>query len=102
MRNRIICNLCETKDDHYKTKLVKKMKINLKVTADFDLDGKIIPKVIEWEDGRIFAIDRVLDMRRAASLKAGGVGMRYICRICGKTVALFNDENKWFMEGKEN
>ena len=78
------------------------MKINLKVTAEFDLDGRIMPKAIEWEDGRIFAIDRVLDMRRAASLKAGGVGMRYICRICGKTVALFNDENKWFMEGKEN
>ena len=74
------------------------MKINLKVNADFDLNGQIIPKAIEWEDGRIFTIDRVLDVRRATSLKAGGVGVRYICRICGKTVALFNDENKWFME----
>ena len=94
----MICNLCETKNHHYKTKLVKKMKINLKVTADFDLDGKIMPRAIEWEDGRVFAIDRVLDVRRAASLKAGGVGVRYICRICGKTVALFNDEGKWFVE----
>ena len=33
-----------------------------------------------------------------AKLKAGGVGMRYICKICGKTVALFNEEGKWFME----
>ena len=74
------------------------MKINLKVTADFDLDGRIMPRAIEWEDGRVFTIDRVLDMRRAASLKAGGMGMRYICRIYGKTVALYNDENKWFME----
>ena len=74
------------------------MKINLKVTAGFDLDGKIMPRTIEWKDGRIFTIDRGLDVRRAPSLKAGGVGMRYICRICGKTVALFNDENKWFME----
>ena len=74
------------------------MKINLKVTAGFDLDGKIMSRTIEWKDGRIFTIDRVLDVRRAPSLKAGGVGMRYICRICGKTVALFNDENKWFME----
>ena len=57
-----------------------------------------MPRTIEWKDGRIFTIDRVLDVRRAPSLKAGGVGMRYICRICGKTVALFNDENKWFME----
>ena len=78
------------------------MKINLEVNAKFDLEGNVRPISIIWEDGRVFAIDRVLDVRRAASLKAGGVGMRYICRICGKTVALFNDENKWFMEGKDN
>ena len=53
---------------------------------------------IVWEDGRVFEIDRILDVRRAASLKAGGTGMRYICRIYGKTVKLFNDENHWFME----
>ena len=79
-------------------KLVNRMKIPLKVNADFDLSGKIVPRSIEWEDGRVFAVDRVLDVRRAASLKAGGTGLRYICRICGRTVALFNDENKWFME----
>ena len=74
------------------------MKINLEVNAKFDLDGNIKPTSIVWEDGRVFAVDRILDVRRAASLAAGGVGMRYICRICGKTVTLFNDENKWFME----
>ena len=79
-------------------KLVSIMKIPLKVNADFDLNGKIMPRSIEWEDGRVFAVDRVIDVRRAASLKAGGTGLRYICRICGRTVALFNDENKWFME----
>ena len=73
-------------------------RINLEVNAKFDLDGTIRPTSIIWEDGRVFAIDRVLDMRRAASLKAGGVGTRYICKICGKTVALFNEEGKWFME----
>ena len=68
------------------------MKINLKVQAEFDIDGSIRPTSIVWEDGRVFAIDRVLDIRRAASLKAGGMGMRYTCRICGKVVNLFNDE----------
>ncbi len=77
---------------------VKNMKINLKVNAVFDLDGSIRPTSIVWEDGRTFAVDRILDVRRAASLKAGGVGMRYTCRICGKVVNLFNDENHWFME----
>ena len=74
------------------------MKINLEVNADFDLDGNIRPRAITWEDGRVYEIDRVLDVRRAASLKAGGVGMRYICRIRGKEVKLFNDEGRWFME----
>ena len=74
------------------------MKINLQVNADFDLDGNIRPRAITWEDGRVFEIDRVLDVRRAASLKAGGVGMRYICRIRGKEVRLFNEEGRWFME----
>ena len=74
------------------------MKINLQVNADFDLDGNIRPRAITWEDGRVFEIDRVLDVRRAASLKAGGLGIRYICRIRGKEVRLFNDEGHWFME----
>ena len=77
----------------------KTAKINLEVNAKFDLDGTVRPTSIIWEDGRVFAVDRVLDVRRAASLKAGGVGMRYICRICGKIVMLWNEEGKWFMEG---
>ena len=72
------------------------MKINLKVQAEFDIDGSIRPTSIVWEDGRVFAIDRILDIRRAASLKAVGMGMRYTCRICGKVVNLFNDENHRF------
>ncbi len=51
------------------------MKINLKVHAEFDIDGSIRPTSIVWEDGRVFAVDRILDIRRAASLKAGGMGM---------------------------
>ncbi|MBQ8919869.1 MAG: hypothetical protein IJ056_07175 [Acidaminococcaceae bacterium] len=74
------------------------MKIDIEVNADFTLDGTIRPNYIRWEDGRTFAIDRILDVRRAASLKAGGVGTRYICKICGKQVTLWNEEGKWFME----
>ncbi|HAT97572.1 MAG TPA: hypothetical protein DCS50_00410 [Acidaminococcaceae bacterium] len=70
----------------------------MRVNAQFDLDGSIRPTSIIWEDGRVFEIDRILDIRRAASLKAGGLGIRYICRIRGKTVKLFNDEGHWFME----
>lgn len=74
------------------------MKINLAVNADFDLDGNIRPRAITWEDGRVFEIDRILDARMAPAMVAGGLGMRYLCRIRGKVVKLFNDEGKWFME----
>ena len=74
------------------------MKINLKVHAEFDIDGSIRPTSIVWEDGRVFALDRAVDIRRAGSLIDGGVGDRYTGRICGKVVNLFNDENHWFME----
>lgn len=75
-------------------------KIYVKVNADFALDGKIVPQSIDWEDGRTFSIDDVTDIRRAASLKAGGQGTRYTCRIEGKERYLFYENPLWFVEGK--
>ena len=56
----------------------------VEVTAKFDVDGTVFPLEIQWEDGAKFEIDRILDVRRAASLKAGGTGIRYTCRIRGR------------------
>ncbi len=36
--------------------------------------------------------------RQAPSLRGGGLGMRYTCRICGKEVWLFEEEGRWFVE----
>ena len=73
-------------------------KINLSFNVRHEISGKTVPTSIVWEDGRVFEIDKVLDIRKAASLKAGGLGIRYICRICGKTVVLFNGDGLWFLE----
>ena len=73
-------------------------KIYLTVNVRHEKDGQAIPTSIIWEDGRLFAIDKVLDIRRAACLKSGGVGIRYICKICGKTITLYVWVVKWFME----
>ncbi|MDF2566440.1 MAG: hypothetical protein K0Q53_2844, partial [Massilibacillus sp.] len=48
--------------------------------------------------GRKYSVDKVLDVRMAASLKMGGQGMRYKCRIHGKEVFLFCDTGQWFIE----
>lgn len=75
-------------------------KVYVDVVAEFTKDGRLLPKSIKWEDGNVFEIQRITDVRRAASLKAGGVGMRYTCVICGQQKHLFyEDNNMWFVEG---
>ena len=65
-------------------------KVYVDVLAEFSRDGLLIPKEITWEDGRKYEITRVKDKRRAASIRAGGVG---------KEIFLFyEDNNMWFME----
>ena len=74
-------------------------KVYVDVTAEFSKDGNLVPKSFRWEDGQVYEIERVKDVRRAASLKAGGVGMRYTCVIDGQEKHLFyEDNNMWFME----
>lgn len=77
------------------------MKQYVSVTAIFDEDGNLLPVNIMWSDGRKFPIDKVTDVRYAASLKAGGAGIRYTCRIAGKERYLFLEEQRWFVDAKE-
>jgi hypothetical protein len=42
--------------------------------------------------------DRVTNIRQAASLKAGGSGIRYTCMVHGRQTYLFYEEDRWFME----
>lgn len=75
-------------------------KIYVTVKAIFYPEGLLKPVSLIWEDGREYMIDKVLDIRRAASLKAGGLGIRYTCRIANKETYLFFEEGRWFMERK--
>lgn len=73
-------------------------KIELDIIVEHKKDGRAVPKTILWDDGRKFSIDKVLDVRQAAALRCGGIGTRYICKICGKQVIIFDEEGKWFIE----
>ena len=68
------------------------------VTAYYDCDGNISPLVIHWDDGEEYEIDKITDVTNAASLKHGGAGIRYTCRIRGQMRYLFLDDNRWFIE----
>ena len=72
----------------------------VKVASVTDEDGSITPKSIEWDDGRVYEIDQILDKRHAASLKVGGTGMRYLIRIGHAKTYLFHEDPRWYVEAK--
>ena len=76
-------------------------KIYVEVNATFTKDGELFPRSFVWTDGHVYEIQKIKHITRAASLKAGGVGLRYTCIIDGKESHLFyEDNNLWFVEGK--
>lgn len=85
----------------------KPVKVYVAVQADFAEDGTLLPRVITWEDGTKYNIDRILDIRQAAAMRAGGQGDRYTIRINGSQSHLFferstnltgNNLGRWFVE----
>lgn len=72
-------------------------RVDVEVLAKYQLDGKIIPVSVKWDDGRTFEIDQVLDIRPAASTKVGGAGIRYLIRIGRTRTYLFLEESNWFV-----
>ena len=69
----------------------------------------MLPRVVIWEDGKKYVIDRVIDVRQAAARKAGGQGDRFTIEIRGQISYLFfervpqltgNVIGRWFVERK--
>lgn len=77
------------------------MKKYVDMIVRYTEDGQIIPLAVRWSPDQLFEIDRVLDVRQAASLRAGGTGIRYLCRIKGQERFIWLEENKWFVEAKD-
>ena len=77
-------------------------KIYIEVNVDYKTDGSIIPRSFSLDDGETYSIDKVLDIRPAASLKAGGAGIRYKVRIAKHEFFMFLEDDhgvdRWFME----
>ena len=91
----------ERKDaEAYDKKIERNQKKYIELICWHTLDGKVIPKKLLWEDYRVFEIDKILDIRKAASVKSGGMGIRYRCKIMGQVRDIFFDlgENRWFIE----
>jgi len=79
-------------------------RIYVEMLVKYSPDGTMTPAVLKWQDGEMYEIDRVLDVRRAASA-AGSMGVRYTVRIMGQTRLLFYEDTysdsgqpRWFVE----
>jgi hypothetical protein len=82
-------------------------KVYVPVVVSFTEDGEMRPRSVIWEDGHIFTIDRVLDIRPSAAQKAGGQGDKYTVKINGKVSAIYFERTaalsgasvgRWFVE----
>ena len=75
-------------------------KVYVEVQLRVKADGSVRPISILWEDGIVYTVDRLRKVVPAASLKVGGGGMRYTVVIEGKDRYLFEENGKWFVEGR--
>lgn len=73
-------------------------KMYVSVSAEFDTDGNMRPSVIHLDSGQDIKIRKIKNITRAASLRVGGQGIRYICSIGKQDIVLFYEKPRWFIE----
>ena len=85
----------------------KPIKVYVPVEVAFDENGHMYPRLIHWENGKTYEVDRILDVRPAPAARAGGQGDRYTIRVCGRESYLFFERSpvlagvelgRWFVE----
>jgi len=79
-------------------------RVYVDININFSPDGTMTPVLIKWEDGTMYEIDKVLDVRRAVSA-AGSMGVRYTVEILGHQRRIFYEDvysatgkSRWFVE----
>ncbi len=78
-------------------------KTFVEVVVRYDLDGNYKPVAFIAQSGKTYEVE-CKEVTRAASLKSGGQGMRYKCKIKDTQtfVYLFIEyDNRWFVEKVE-
>lgn len=65
---------------------------------------RVIPLKILTQESQTLIVDKITDISRQASLKAGGLGVRYTCYVTDETedvqkqIYIYKDENDWYLE----
>lgn len=78
------------------------MRKNISVICKLDKNGIVTPLNIIWENPdeteSTFEIDKVIAIDKKASLKGGGMGLRYTLKIKGQVKYIWLDGYFWFVE----
>lgn len=75
-------------------------RVYVKMAVEIDESGRVVPRRVFWGDGRVFDVEKLIDVRYAAATRAGGQGVCYTCRIMGQRTQLFEDEGRWFVQAR--
>ena len=76
-------------------------KVRVRVAAVFQSNGDVVPYAFWWENGKLYEIDDVIGWERAASVRAGIIGMRYAMRVRDRETFMYRDDDLWFMERRK-
>lgn len=76
-------------------------KVFVQIEATIDREGRIIPHSLEWEDGVVYPIDKVLAVENHCAPRSGGARLRYTIRVNGQTSYLYQQaDGRFFAERK--
>jgi len=73
-------------------------KVLVRVAAVCYAIGDVVPYAFRWDNNKCYEIDDVMGWERAASVRAGIIGMRYAIRVRDRETYLYRDDDLWFME----
>jgi len=76
-------------------------KVFVQIEATIDRQGRIIPRSLEWKDGIVYPIDKVLKVENHCAARSGGAMLRYTIRVNGKTSYLYQQQDGRFFAEKK-
>ena len=78
------------------------VKVYVNIIARFDKDGIITPMILEWRDGLLYDVERVVTLGECPSRRAGGQGVQFMVQIGGRKAVLSFEDPCWFISRGSN